>query len=337
MKAKKASFVFSLLAWIACSSFSFGQDRVLLESWRDSSAKSSIMAFVDRVSTEGHPSFVPVSQRIAVFDNDGTLWAEQPMYVQLAFALDRVSVLAKSKPDLKGREPFRAALDRDLPKLAASGEAGLLQLIMETHAGMNTEEFSKISLDWITQARHPVYRRPYTECVYQPMLELMDYLRARGFTIYIVSGGGAEFIRPWAERVYGVPPSHVIGSTIKLRYEAIDGVGKLVRLPDVDFIDDKSGKPVAIHKFIGQHPIMAFGNSDGDYEMLEYVTSNSLPSLGVLIHHTDADRESRYDKDSHFGRLDRALRDAPARGWAVVDMAEDWASIFPIARENNPE
>ncbi len=299
-----------------------------LAAWTDSPRKQAIVDFVTRVTRPGQPDFVPVEERIAVFDNDGTLWSEQPMYVQLAFALDRVKTLAPQHPEWQQTQPFQAALEGDVAALAASGEAGLMQLIMATHAGMTTEEFSQIVQQWLETARHPTLQRPYTECVYQPMLELLEYLRAAGFKTYIVSGGGVEFMRPWTQKVYGIPPEQVVGSSIKVEYQWRDGQPALVRLPAINLIDDKAGKPVGIHQQIGRRPIMAFGNSDGDFEMLEYVTSGPGPRLGVLIHHTDAEREVAYDRDSHVGRLDRGLTEAPTRGWVVVDMQQDWRQVF---------
>lgn len=311
--------VFSLLP-------AFAQET--LPAWNETSTKRAIMAFVDRVTNPSSSDFVPPEERIAVFDNDGTLWSEQPMYVQLAFALDRVKTLAPQHPEWQQTQPFQAALEGDVAALAASGEAGLMQLIMATHAGMTTEEFSQIVQQWLETARHPTLQRPYTECVYQPMLELLEYLRAAGFKTYIVSGGGVEFMRPWTQKVYGIPPEQVVGSSIKVEYQWRDGQPALVRLPAINLIDDKAGKPVGIHQQIGRRPIMAFGNSDGDFEMLEYVTSGPGPRLGVLIHHTDAEREVAYDRDSHVGRLDRGLTEAPTRGWVVVDMQQDWRQVF---------
>jgi phosphoserine phosphatase len=300
-----------------------------LPSWNDTAAKQAIVQFVERVTKEGSPDFVPLEDRIATFDNDGTLWCEQPMYVQLAFALDRVKALADKHPEWKTRQPFQAVLENDLQTLMRGGEKGLVELIMATHAGMTAAEFEHTVLNWLTSAKHPRFQRPYTECVYQPMLELLAYLRGQGFKTYIVSGGGVEFMRPWAEKVYGIPPEQVIGSSIKTKYEVRDGQPVFVRLPEINFIDDKAGKPVGIHQFIGRKPIMAIGNSDGDYEMLEYVTTSSKSGFGLIVHHTDGEREYAYDRQSPIGRLDRALTDAPQRGWTVVDMKADWKQIFP--------
>jgi len=278
---------------------------------------------------EDGPDFVPAPQRIATFDNDGTLWCEQPMYVQLAFALERVKSLSDQHPEWKDTQPFKAVLDNDIAALAKSGEKGLLELIMATHAGMSTVEFEKIASDWIKAARHPKFKRPYTELVYQPMLELLAYLRANGFKTFIVSGGGIEFMRPWTERVYGIPPEQVVGSSIKTKYEVKDGVPELIRLPEIHFIDDKAGKPVGINEHIGRRPIAAFGNSDGDLEMLEWTTAVGGARLGMLVHHDDAAREYAYDRKSHFGTLNKGLDEAPKRGWTLISMKDDWKQIFP--------
>lgn len=301
-----------------------------LPSWSDSAPKKAIVTFVERVTKENTPDFVPEPDRIAVFDNDGTLWVEHPMYTQLAFILDRVKVMAKEHPEWRDLQPFKAVLEGDLSALAASGEKGLVELAMTTHAGMTVDEFQQIVTDWIETARDPRFKRPYTDLVYQPMLELLAYLRANGFKTFIVSGGGVEFMRPWTEKIYGIPPEQVIGSSIKTEFKEREGVPILFRLPEVNFIDDKAGKPVGINQFIGRRPIAAFGNSDGDLQMLEWTTSGgSTPRLGMIIHHTDADREYAYDRKTDFGRLDEALDVAPDNGWIVVDMKNDWKEIFP--------
>jgi haloacid dehalogenase-like hydrolase len=301
-----------------------------LPSWNDGPAKSSITTFVRRVTAQGSPDFVPVEQRIATFDNDGTLWVEHPMYTQLAFALDRVKAMAPMHPEWKDKQPFKAVLEGDMKTLAESGERGLVEIIMVTHAGMTTAEFAKIVTDWIATARHPRFKRPYTELVYQPMLELLAYLRANDFKTFIVSGGGIEFMRPWSEPVYGVPPQQVVGSSIKTRFEMRDGQPLLFRLPAVNFIDDKAGKPVGINEHIGRRPIAAFGNSDGDLEMLQWATMSGGVRLGLIVHHTDAEREYAYDSDTHFGRLSKATLDAAALNqWTVVSMKQDWKVIFP--------
>jgi len=300
-----------------------------LPSWNDG-ARQAIVKFVGDATMSGGPGFVPPPERIAVFDNDGTLWSEQPMYVQLAFALDRVKVLAPQHPEWKTKQPFKGVLDGDLAAVAAAGERGIVEMVMATHAAMTSAEFEKVAADWIASARHPKYGKPYTECVYQPMLELLAYLRANGFKTFIVSGGGIEFMRPWAEKVYGVPPEQVVGSSVKLQYELRPGGPVLVRQAAVDFVDDKAGKPVGIQKHVGRRPVLAVGNSDGDTEMLEWTTIGHVPSLGLLVHHTDAGRETAYDRESHVGRLDTALDEAPSRGWIVVDMKADWKRVFPF-------
>jgi len=300
-----------------------------LPSWNEGAAKQAIIEFVARVTDPASPDFVPEAERIATFDNDGTLWSEKPVYFQLLFAIDRVKAMAAEHPEWRDRQPFKGVLEDDLAAVAATGEHGLLELVMASHAGMTTAEFEQFVKEWLATARHPELDRPYTELVYQPMLEVLDYLRDHGFKTFITSGGGIEFMRPWVEEAYGIPPEQVVGSSIKVEYEVRDGEPVLVRLPEIDFIDDKEGKPVGIHKFIGRRPIAAFGNSDGDFQMLEWTTAGSGARLGILIHHTDAEREWAYDRDSHVGRLDRGLDEADERGWVVVDMKTDWAAIYP--------
>ncbi len=300
-----------------------------LPSWRDGPAKQAIVDFVSRVTTPGSPDFVSEAERVATFDNDGTLWSERPVYFQLLFAIDRVEAMAAEHPEWKEKQPFKGVLEGDLEAVAATGEHGLLELVMASHAGMTTVEFESIVEAWLVTARHPELDRPYTELVYQPMLELLEFLRAHGFKTFITSGGGIEFMRPWVEETYGIPPEQVVGSSIKVNYEIRDGKPVLVRLPELDFIDDKEGKPVGIHKFIGRRPIAAFGNSDGDFQMLEWTTGGDGARLGVLIHHTDSEREWAYDRDSHVGRLDRGLDEAAERGWVVVDMENDWKTVYP--------
>ena len=300
-----------------------------LPSWNDGAAKRAIVDFVQRVTTSGGQDFVPEQERIATFDNDGTLWAEQPMYFQLAFAFDRVKALAPQHPEWQEQEPFKSILKDDVKTAMAGGEAALMKVLVATHTGMTTAEFTQTVTDWAATARHPRFNRLYTECVYQPMLELLAYLRANGFKTYIVSGGGIEFMRPWMEKVYGIPPEQVVGSSGKTKFELRDGKPVLLRLPEVDFIDDKEGKPVGINKFIGRRPILAFGNSDGDHQMLQWTAAGSGPRFMGLVHHTDAEREWAYDRTSHIGRLDKALDEALARGWTVVNMKDDWKTIFP--------
>ena len=288
------------------------------------------MAFVEKVTTEGSPDFVPPAERIATFDNDGTLWCEHPMYTQLAFALDRVKALAPEHPEWKGKQPFQAVLDNDLEALGDAGVKGMAELVMASHAGMSTAEFESIVTAWFQTARHPRFKRPYNQLIYQPMLELLAYLRANGFKTYIVSGGGLDFMRPVTYQAYGIPREQVVGSTIKTAFEVRDGKPVIIRLPELDFIDDKAGKPVNIEKIIGRRPIFAAGNSDGDYEMLQYTTiANPRPTLGLIVHHTDAEREYAYDRDTKFGHLEKALAEAPDRGWIVVDMKDDWQQVFP--------
>ncbi|MCE2748709.1 MAG: haloacid dehalogenase-like hydrolase [Rhodobacter sp.] len=303
-----------------------------LPSWNDTAQKQAILSFVQAVTTEGSPDFVPPSERVAVFDNDGTLWVESPIYTQLAFVIDRVRALAPDHPEWASTQPFKAVLDNDLAALSAAGEKGVIELLMATHAGISTEEFDAVVTGWIATARDGRFKRPYTGLVYQPMLELLAYLRANGFETFIVSGGGVEFMRPWTEAVYGIPPQNVIGSSIRTELRMVEGKPVLMRLPQVVFIDDKAGKPVGINAHIGRRPIAAFGNSDGDYEMLEWVTKAEGRSLGMIVHHTDAAREYAYDRNSPVGRLVRGLDDAAAQGWTVIDMKADWGRVSPPSR-----
>jgi phosphoserine phosphatase len=300
-----------------------------LPSWNDGPAKKAIVDFVARVTTGRSADFVPVAERIATFDNDGTLWTEQPTYVQVAFTLDRIQALSANHPDWKSKQPYKAVLERDWKAIMAGPAENRLDLIATTHGGMTTDEFTQIVVDWLATAKHPRFNRPYTDMVYQPMLELLAYLRSSGFKTYIVSGGGVEFMRPWTERVYGIPPEQVIGSAVKIKFEIRSDGPALVRQSELDFIDDKAGKPVGIHRLIGRRPIASFGNSDGDYEMLRYVTAGSGPRLGMIIHHTDEAREWAYDRVSPVGQLNKALDEAPTHGWVVVDMKADWKTIFP--------
>lgn len=299
-----------------------------LPSWNDTAPRQAIIQFVEKVTRESSADFVPQAERIATFDNDGTLWAEQPMYFQLFFALDRVKALAPRHPEWKTKEPFASLLKGDVKAALAGGEAAIAQIVMATHAGMTTEEFNQIVTDWIATAKHPVIKRPFTEMVYQPMLELLDYLRANGFKTFIVSGGGIDFMRPWAEQVYGIPPEQVVGSSIQTKFRMVDGKPELVRLPKLNFVDDKEGKPVGIQSHIGRRPVAAFGNSDGDLPMLQYTAAGSGPRFCLYIHHTDAAREWAYDRKSHIGQLDKGLDEAAAKGWTVVDMKNDWNRVF---------
>jgi hypothetical protein len=301
-----------------------------LPSWNDTAAKKAIFDFVERVTKQGSPDFVPPAERIATFDNDGTLWAEQPLYSQLLFALDRVKALAPQHPEWKTTEPFASLLKSDVKGALAGGEPALMKIVVATHSGMSSAEFDRIVLDWIGTAKHPVTKRLYTEMVYQPMLELTAYLRANGFKTFIVSGGGIDFMRPWTEKVYGIPPEQVVGSSGKTKFQMVDGKPVLMRLPEIDFINDGPGKPVGINEHIGRRPIAAFGNSDGDMQMLQYTTGGSGPHFGLIVHHTDAEREWAYDRTSQVGKLDKALDTAPVAGWTVVDMKNDWKTIFPF-------
>jgi len=316
-----------VLGWLSVSMAAAQDDP--LASWNDGSTKQSIVAFVAAVTRAGGPEYVPPAERIAVFDNDGTLWAEHPMYFQMAFAFDRAKALALQHPEWKDRQPFKAVLENDMAALAAAGEKGVVELTMATHAGVTTAEFENIVRDWFASATHPRFKRPYQELVYRPMTELLTYLRANGFKTYIVSGGGIEFMRPFTEKAYGIPPEQVVGSSIHMKFEMRDGKPVLMRLAEVDFIDDGEGKPIGIHKFIGRRPIAAFGNSDGDLEMLQWTVAGDGRRLALLVHHTDAEREYAYDRSSSVGRLDRALDEAEQRGWTIVDMKRDWKAVFP--------
>jgi phosphoserine phosphatase len=301
-----------------------------LRSWNDGRAKQSIIEFVTKVTREGSPEFVPVAERIATFDNDGTLWAEQPMYFQAFFVFDRITALAPQHPEWRDGEPFASVLKGDVKAALAGGEHALIEMVMATHTGMTSEEFEKIVTDWITTATHPKTGKLYTEMVYQPMLELLAYLRANGFKAFIISGGGIEFMRPWAERVYGIPPEQVVGSSIKTKFELRDGKPVLVRLAEMNFIDDKAGKPVGIQQHIGRRPIAAFGNSDGDVQMLQWTAAGAGARFCLIVHHTDAEREWAYDRTSPIGRLDHAMDEARRRGWTVVDMKKEWKRVFPF-------
>ncbi|NUU44515.1 HAD family hydrolase [Tardiphaga robiniae] len=318
----------SVVFWI-CASSAYAQSDAL-PSWNDGGTKQSIVDFVARVTAQGSADFVPVEQRIAVFDNDGTLWCEQPIYFQFAFAFDRIKAMAAQHPEWKTTQPYKAILDGDMKAFAASGEKGLLQIVTAAHSGMTTDEFSKAVIEWTTTARHPRFNRPYTQLVYQPMLELLAYLRANGFKTFIVSGGGIEFMRPWVEKIYGIPPEQVVGSsgTVALQMDA-GGKPSLLKTPKIEFVDDGPGKPVGINRFIGRRPIFAFGNSDGDLQMLQWTAAGGGARFMGLVRHTDAEREYAYDRQSKIGKLDKALDEATAKGWKVVDMKKDWKTIFP--------
>ena len=319
-----------LLIAVALVTAAYGQSADPLPSWRDGAVKQALVDFVGRVTRDGTPDFVPPSQRIAVFDNDGTLWAEQPTYFQAAFALDRVRALAPEHPEWRDTQPFKGVIENDPNAVAAAGEKGLLEILAATHAGMTTDAFNRIVADWLKTARHPRFDRPYDSLVYQPMLEVLGYLRANGFKTFIVSGGGVEFMRVFAERAYGIPPEQVVGSSGVTKFEIrAGGLPVLEKEPKVEFIDDGPGKPSGINRFIGRRPILAFGNSDGDLQMLEWTAGGGGARFMGLVHHTDAEREYAYDRQSPVGRLDKALDEAAARGWTVVDMKRDWTVVFP--------
>jgi len=336
MKTTRRTFLNAALALSASlliGGTAFTQTQDPLPSWNDGATKKAIVEFVAKVTKPGSPDFVPVAERIATFDNDGTLWCEQPMYFQLFFALDRVKALAPSHPEWKTKEPFASLLKGDVKAALAGGERSVLEIVMATHAGMTTEEFNQTVKDWVATAQHPIYKKPFTECVYQPMLELMAYLRANGFKTFIVSGGGIEFMRPWTEKVYGIPPEQVIGSSIKTKFELRDGKPVLVRLPEINFIDDKTGKPVGINSHIGRRPIAAFGNSDGDQQMLEYTQAGGGARLLMLVHHDDKAREFEYGSKSSIGTFSDALMaEAKAKNWNVISMKDDWKKVFAFEK-----
>ena len=304
-----------------------------LPSWRDGPTKQAIIDFVDAVTAEGGEFYVAPDDRLAVFDNDGTLWSERPLYFQLIFALDRVKALAPDHPEWTTTQPFQTVLENDIEAFAGFGMPEIIELVAATHTGMTTREFTEIVEAWISTARHPASGKLYTKMIFQPMLELLHTLRRHGFTTYIVSGGGADFMRAWSERIYGIPPQQVIGTTVKTKYEVRDGEPVLVRLPVMDHFDDEAGKPVGIHRYIGRRPIMAFGNSDGDHEMLQWTHAGDGLRFCGLVHHTDAEREWAYDRGSHIGGLHEAWDEALEKGWTVVDMKEDWKRIFPYFEE----
>ena len=321
-----ASLAVALVALIFVPAVAVAQQ--VLPSWNDGASRKAIVDFVAAVTKDGGEKFVAVEDRIAVFDNDGTLWTEHPVYFQLGFVLDRVKAQAPQHPEWKENEPFKSVLAGDLKGVAATGEKGLMDLLMETHANVSTDEFNAIVKDWFATARHPKFNRPYNQLTFQPMRELLDYLRANGFKTYIVSGGGVEFMRPMTEMMYGIPPEQVIGSRIVTKYMLKDGKPLLMREPKVDFVDDGPGKPVGINAVIGRRPIFVAGNSDGDYEMLRWSTAGDGPRLGIIVHHTDGAREYAYDRDTHIGKLDKAMTEAPERGWVLVDMKNDWKTIY---------
>jgi phosphoserine phosphatase len=305
----------------------------MLPSWNEGSVKQAIIDYVAAVTQEGD-QFVPVSERIAVFDNDGNLWSEKPLYFQLFFAIDRVKAMAADHPEWKDQQPYKAILENDMKTFATFGEHGIIEIVMATHGGMTVDEFETIAKEWLATAKHPRFDRSYTELVYQPMLELIDYLKANEFKVFIVSGGGIEFMRPWVEEVYGIPKDQVVGSSIKTKYDYNDGNPVIRRLPELNFIDDKEGKPEGINQFFGRKPIFASGNSDGDLQMLRWTDSNTYPSFQLYLHHTDSIREWAYDRTSSVGRLDKGLDEGEAKGWTIIDMENDWKVVYPFEKSN---
>lgn len=305
-----------------------------LPSWNDGDTKKAIVDYVNAVTAEGSENYIPVSERIATFDNDGNLWSEQPAYFQLFFAIDRIKALAPKNPEWKKTQPYQSVLENDMKTLMSYGEHGLIEIVMAAHAGTTIDEFEQIVKDWLVAAKHPRFDRPYTDLVFQPMLELLNYLRDNDFKTFIVSGGGIEFIRPWVEEVYGIPKDQVVGSSIKTEFVIEEGVAQIKRLPAIDFIDDKAGKPLGIHKFIGRKPVFASGNSDGDLQMLQWTDSNSYPSFQLYLHHTDSIREWAYDRTSSVGKLDKGLDEANEKGWTIIDMKNDWKVVYPFQLKN---
>jgi phosphoglycolate phosphatase-like HAD superfamily hydrolase len=301
-----------------------------LPSWNDGTSKNAIVDFITKTTTEGSPDFVPVADRIACFDNDGTLWSEQPMYFQFLFALDQIKLMAPKHPEWKTKQPFKALLQGDVRGALSGGEKAMVEIVMATHAGMTTEEFDTNVKTWMSTAKHPKTGKPYNEMIYQPMVELLGYLRANGYKTFIVSGGGVDFMRPWVEQAYGIPPDQVVGSSGKVKYDAKDGTSPvLIKLPEINFVDDKEGKPVGIHQYIGKRPVFTAGNSDGDYAMLQWTsTATGYPRFGMIVHHTDSVREWAYDHPSSIGQLEKGLTDAAKYNWQIVDMKADWKEIY---------
>ena len=332
-------FAFSLILFSAsCQKVSESSESVTKEvrdadplpSWNESNSKTAIIEFVRKTTEEGGVDFIPVADRVACFDNDGTLWSEQPMYFQLAFAIDRIMAMAQEHPEWATTQPYKALLEGDMETVMAGGEHALLEIVMTTHAGMTTDEFASTVKTWLATATHPKTGKRYNEMIYQPMLELLHYLRANDYKTFIVSGGGVDFMRPWVEEAYGIPADQVVGSSGKVKFEVVDGGPVLKKLPELNFIDDKEGKPVGIHQYIGKRPIFTGGNSDGDYAMLQWTSKGPGPRFGLIIHHTDADREWAYDSVSHIGRLKKGLEDAATYPWTIVDMKSDWKVIYPF-------
>jgi len=327
-------FVLILVALLgACASRPAIETFDPLPAWNDGPSKQGIVEFVSDVTDAAGAYYVKPSERIAVFDNDGTLWAEKPVYFQFLFILDRIRSMAPEHPEWQTTQPFQAVLENDFETLRATDLEALAHMMGIAVSGTTIGEFEDVVVDWMASARHPETGLPFTSMVYQPMLELLDYLEANGFTTFIVSGGGIAFMRPWSEAVYGIPPERVVGTSMELEYEVIEGKPVIHRKPDLHFLNDKAGKPVGIERFIGRRPILAAGNSDGDYQMLEWITAGEGPRLGLIVHHTDAVREWAYDRDSTSGRLDQGLDNAAANGWFLIDMASEWNQVFPTGPE----
>lgn len=329
MKLNLCILTFFALTLMILSSVTASQSQDPLPSWNDGPNKQAIIEFVTKTTDQNQASFIPPTRRIATFDNDGTLWSEQPLYFQAIYIFDRIRELAPEHPEWQQKEPYASVLNGDSKSALAGGKQALLEMLMGTHAAVTASEFSESVADWLASARHPDSGKPYTAMVYKPMLELLDYLRDNDFKVFIVSGGGIDFLRVFAEEVYGVPPEQVVGSSLKAKYEIRNGLPVIVKQAEVDFIDDKAGKPVGIHRYIGRRPILAVGNSDGDFEMLEWTSAGEGPSLAMIVHHDDAEREWAYDRESHIGRLVRGLDEGPQRGWKIISMKNDWNLIYP--------
>ncbi len=333
------SILLILFALVACENSTETVDTSTSEvvdplpSWNDATSKEAIIAYVTDVTTTGSDNFIPIADRISTFDNDGNLWSEQPIYFQLYFVLDRIKEMAKDHPEWKDQQPFKAVLENDMETIKKSGMKGIGQLLMASHAGNTTEEFDAIVKDWVTTAKHPTKNVGYDELVYQPMLELLAYLRAKDFKTYIVSGGGVDFMRAFVSPVYGIPSEQIIGSRITTEFDYNDGNPRIIRTAGVDFNDDKDGKPLNIQKIIGKKPVFSSGNSDGDLQMMQWTASNNYESFMLYLHHTDAEREWAYDRESHIGKLDKGLDQALKDGWTVIDMKNDWKVIYPYEME----
>ena len=337
LPCRRTRFVLLFTVGALLSARLHAQDPDPLPSWNEGNTKQAILDFVEAVTDENSDGYVPPAERIACFDNDGTLWVEQPIYTQVSFIFDRVKELEAQHPEWNTTQPFQALLAGDMQTVGASGEKGILQMGMATHAGMSSDDFAGLVTDWLQTATHPRFNRPYTELVYQPQLELLTFLRDKGFKTFIVSGGGISFMRPWTEEIYGIPAEQVVGSSIVTEFQIQDGEPVLMRMPRINFINDKEGKPVGIARHIGRRPILAFGNADADMQMIQYTTAGDGHRLGLFVHHTDADREYAYDRDSHVGKLDQVLDTADDEGWIVVDMRDDWNRVFPDSNQQANE